>query len=141
MKRVLTAAAALAGIVALGACTPEQVQSWMAWHDQDPAAADAFATAYADDAGDDDAGGATPVGVWDAVAACESGGDWSIDTGNGYYGGLQFAAGTWRAHGGEEFAPMADQATRDQQIAIAERVLDEQGWGAWPSCSRRLGLR
>ena len=139
MKRVLTATAALAGIVGLGACTPEQVQSWMAWHDQDPAAAQAFATASADDTGD--GAGSTAGGVWDAVAACESGGDWSIDTGNGYYGGLQFAAGTWRSYGGEQFAPTADQATRDQQIAVAERVLDEQGWGAWPSCSRRLGLR
>ena len=139
MKRVLTAAAALAGILGLGACTPEQVQSWMSWHDQDPAAAEAFATTHADD--DGATAGSTPVGVWDAIAACESGGDWSIATGNGYYGGLQFSAGTWRASGGGEFAATADQATRDQQIVVAARVLDEQGWGAWPTCSRRLGLR
>jgi uncharacterized protein YabE (DUF348 family) len=79
--------------------------------------------------------------TWDALAQCESGGNWSINTGNGYYGGLQFSAGTWRAFGGTEYAPQANQATREQQIAIAEKVRAGQGWGAWPSCSRKLGLR
>lgn len=79
--------------------------------------------------------------TWDALAQCESGGNWSINTGNGYYGGLQFSAGTWRAYGGTEYAPQANQATREQQIAIAEKVRAGQGWGAWPSCSRKLGLR
>ena len=78
---------------------------------------------------------------WDAIAQCESGGNWSINTGNGYYGGLQFSASTWQSAGGGEFAPRADLASRGEQIVVAERVLDSQGWGAWPSCSRRLGLR
>ncbi|HIW90766.1 MAG TPA: transglycosylase family protein [Candidatus Corynebacterium avicola] len=77
---------------------------------------------------------------WDALAACESGGDWSINTGNGYSGGLQFDQQTWSAHGGDEFAPSADQATREQQIQVAERVQASQGWGAWPSCSAQAGL-
>lgn len=83
------------------------------------------------------AGGST----WDAIAACESGGNWAINTGNGYYGGLQFAASTWTAYGGGAYAPTANLATREQQIAIAEKVLAAQGWGAWPACSAGLGLR
>jgi resuscitation-promoting factor RpfA len=75
---------------------------------------------------------------WDAVAACESSGNWSINTGNGYYGGLQFSQGTWAAYGGTEFAPRADLATKDQQITVAERTLDRQGPGAWPTCGRGL---
>ncbi|OBI89307.1 transglycosylase family protein [Mycobacterium asiaticum] len=75
---------------------------------------------------------------WDRVAACESGGNWSINTGNGFYGGVQFAAGTWASHGGSEFAPSAQLATKDQQIAIAERVLATQGRGAWPVCGTGL---
>lgn len=71
---------------------------------------------------------------WDAVAQCESGGNWAINTGNGYHGGLQFAPGTWTGNGGGQYAPTADQATREQQIAVAERVLASQGKGAWPSC-------
>jgi hypothetical protein len=79
--------------------------------------------------------------VWDTLAECEAGGDWNSKTGNGYYGGLQFAPGTWLAHGGGEFAPSAEQATREQQIIVAERVLRDQGWAAWPACSLKLGLR
>jgi LysM repeat protein len=78
--------------------------------------------------------------TWDRLARCESGGDWASNTGNGYYGGLQFAPGTWRAFGGRQFARRADLATRPQQIAVAERVLAEQGWHAWPTCSQRLNL-
>ncbi|MFP5336541.1 MAG: transglycosylase family protein [Actinomycetes bacterium] len=78
--------------------------------------------------------------TWDALAECESGGNWSINTGNGYYGGLQFAQSTWEAFGGTQYASRADLASREQQIATAERVLDGQGWGAWPACSSRLGL-
>jgi resuscitation-promoting factor RpfA len=78
--------------------------------------------------------------VWDRVAQCESGGNWKINTGNGYYGGLQFAAGTWRAHGGQTYANQAHLATKAEQIAIAQRVLAGQGPGAWPVCSRRAGL-
>lgn len=76
--------------------------------------------------------------TWDALAECESSGDWSINTGNGYSGGLQFAPSTWRAYGGEG---SAHNASRTEQIAVAERVLDGQGWGAWPACSSELGLR
>jgi resuscitation-promoting factor RpfA len=81
---------------------------------------------------------AAPDSEWDRVAACESGGNWGINTGNGYHGGLQFSQGTWAAHGGGEFASSANQATRDQQIAVAERVLATQGRGAWPVCGRGL---
>ncbi|CAG7332656.1 transglycosylase family protein [Mycobacterium avium subsp. paratuberculosis] len=72
-------------------------------------------------------------GEWDQVARCESGGNWGINTGNGYHGGVQFSASTWAAHGGGEYAPSAELATREQQIAVAERVLATQGRGAWPA--------
>src|SRR3954447_26290657 len=75
--------------------------------------------------------------TWDRIAACESGGNWSINTGNGFSGGLQFTPSTWKAFGG---TGRAHQATRTQQIVVAERVLAKQGWGAWPACSRKLGL-
>lgn len=78
-------------------------------------------------------------GVWDRIAQCESGGNWHINTGNGYYGGLQFSAGTWRAYGGTAYAPTADQASRSAQIAVATKVQGAQGWGAWPVCSARAG--
>lgn len=78
--------------------------------------------------------------TWDRLANCESGGDWSINTGNGYYGGLQFSGGTWRAYGGGRYASTANRASREEQIDIAESVLGSQGWGAWPACSRKLGL-
>lgn len=80
-------------------------------------------------------------GVWDSIAQCESGGDWSINTGNGYFGGLQFDPGTWAAHGGTQYAPDASQATREQQIAVAEKIQASQGWGAWPACTSKLGIR
>ena len=78
--------------------------------------------------------------VWDRVAQCESGGNWKINTGNGFYGGVQFAAGTWKAYGGNIYASQAHLATKAEQIAIARRVLAGQGPGAWPVCSRRAGL-
>ena len=83
---------------------------------------------------------AAPYSDWDRLAQCESGGNWHINTGNGYYGGLQFSQSTWSANGGTKYAPRADLASREQQIAIAERVLAAQGWGAWPACSSSLGL-
>ncbi|MFD9429577.1 transglycosylase family protein [Streptomyces sp. NPDC060002] len=83
---------------------------------------------------------AADVDTWNKVAACESTNDWNINTGNGYYGGLQFTQSTWEAYGGTRYAPRADLATKDQQIAVAERVLDGQGPGAWPVCSVRAGL-
>lgn len=80
--------------------------------------------------------------VWDRIAQCESGGNWSINTGNGYSGGLQFAHSTWPAYGGREFAPMAYMATREQQIIVAERIRASQGgtYQAWPGCRLKLGL-
>ncbi|MDN6405900.1 transglycosylase family protein, partial [Corynebacterium sp.] len=86
------------------------------------------------------AANAAPDSDWDRLAECESGGDWSINTGNGYHGGLQFSPSTWNGHGGQDFAPYAYQASRGEQIVVAERVLAGQGWGAWPSCSAQLGL-
>lgn len=83
---------------------------------------------------------AAPDSDWDRLAQCESGGNWAINTGNGYHGGLQFSASTWQAFGGGQFAPTANLASREQQIIVAERTLAQQGWGAWPACSARLGL-
>ncbi|MFF9127195.1 transglycosylase family protein [Streptomyces sp. NPDC014889] len=83
---------------------------------------------------------AADASTWNKVAACESSGNWHINTGNGYYGGLQFTGSTWAAYGGTRYAPRADLATRDQQIAVAEKVLGGQGPGAWPVCSTRAGL-
>jgi len=77
-------------------------------------------------------------GVWDRLAQCESGGNWGTNTGNGYSGGLQFAPGTWAANGG---SGSAHNASRAEQIRVAERVRAAQGWGAWPACSAKLGLR
>jgi LysM repeat protein len=77
---------------------------------------------------------------WDKLAGCESGGNWGINTGNGYYGGLQFADGTWDGNGGEKYASRADLASRAEQIVIASKVLNSSGWGPWPACSSRLGL-
>jgi hypothetical protein len=82
--------------------------------------------------------GAATDGEWDQVAHCESGGNWAINTGNGYHGGLQFSSGTWAAHGGGQYAPAAQMATKDEQIAVAERVLASQGKGAWPVCGGPL---
>ncbi|MFE9055949.1 transglycosylase family protein [Streptomyces mutabilis] len=81
---------------------------------------------------------AATASEWDAVAQCESGGNWSINTGNGYYGGLQFSASTWAGYGGTQYAATADQATKAQQIEIAEKVLAGQGKGAWPVCGTGL---
>ncbi|MFG2054448.1 transglycosylase family protein [Micromonospora sp. NPDC048930] len=76
---------------------------------------------------------------WDAIAQCESGGNWHINTGNGYYGGLQFSRSTWNGYGGQQYAARADLASRGEQIAIAEKVLDGQGIGAWPVCGKKAG--
>ncbi|GAA4282919.1 resuscitation-promoting factor [Brevibacterium daeguense] len=94
---------------------------------------------------DGDSGAKDPAvangATWDKLAQCESGGNWSINTGNGYYGGLQFSSQTWGAFGGHKYAPNAHQASRAQQIDIASKVQKQQGWGAWPACSSKLGLR
>ncbi|MFE3031677.1 transglycosylase family protein [Streptomyces canus] len=83
---------------------------------------------------------AADMATWNKVAACESSSNWSINTGNGYYGGLQFTRSTWEAYGGTRYAARADLATKDQQIAVAEKVLEGQGPGAWPACAPRAGL-
>src|SRR5262245_24857591 len=134
MKRVLTAAVATACVGVLGACTPAQVRMWKVWHAKDPAAAEAYLADRSADAP------SQPSGVWDSLAACESGDDWSINTGNGYYGGLQFSSSTWQAYGGGEYASRPDLASRDEQIIVAERVAADGGFGAWPSCAASLGL-
>lgn len=77
--------------------------------------------------------------IWDRIAACESSGNWSINTGNGFYGGLQFTGSTWLGYGGGAYASRADLATREQQIAIATKVQAGQGWSAWPVCSVKAG--
>ncbi|MGH3793552.1 MAG: transglycosylase family protein [Pseudonocardiaceae bacterium] len=76
---------------------------------------------------------------WDQIANCESSGNWATDTGNGYSGGLQFTRSTWSSYGGTSYAPTAAQASRGQQITVAEKVLAGQGPGAWPVCSKRAG--
>jgi resuscitation-promoting factor RpfA len=86
------------------------------------------------------AAGAATTATWDRLARCESGGNWHINTGNGYYGGLQFSYGTWLSNGGGKYASRADKATKAEQIAVAERLLDNRGWAPWPACSRKLGL-
>ncbi|MET9611867.1 transglycosylase family protein [Kitasatospora indigofera] len=83
---------------------------------------------------------AAPASTWDKVAQCEATGNWAINTGNGFYGGLQFTSSTWAAFGGTAYAPQAHQATKAQQIAIGEKVLAAQGPGAWPVCSVKAGL-
>ena len=82
-----------------------------------------------------------PVGVWDRLAVRESTSNWHANTGNGYFGGVQMDMTFWRRHGGLAYAARPDLATRAQQIAVAQRGLAVQGFGAWPACSRRLGLR
>jgi resuscitation-promoting factor RpfB len=79
--------------------------------------------------------------IWDAIASCEAGGNWAINTGNGYYGGVQFDQGTWERNGGLRYASRADLASREEQIAVAEVTRARQGWGAWPVCSGRAGAR
>jgi len=83
---------------------------------------------------------AATTNTWDRLARCESGGNWNINTGNGYYGGLQFSYGTWLSNGGGRYAQYAHRASKSEQIAVAERLLDDRGWSPWPACSRKLGL-
>ncbi|MFF4497810.1 transglycosylase family protein [Streptomyces sp. NPDC001546] len=90
-----------------------------------------------DGPGDCGPGGEWP---WDCVADCESSGRWAVNTGNGFYGGLQFRQPTWVEHGGLGYAARADLATREQQIRVAEEVVGTQGWEAWPVCAKRYGL-
>jgi len=99
----------------------------------------------ADGANGETPGGATAPavgsGVWDSLARCEAGGNWASDSGNGYYGGLQFDRQTWVAYGGDDYAPLPHQAGRDEQIAVAAKMRDDRGgYGSWPACARKLGL-
>ena len=80
-------------------------------------------------------------GTWDELAMCESTQNWEADTGNGFKGGLQFTESTWSEFGGERYATSPDEASREEQIAVAKKVQDEQGWNAWPTCSEKLGLQ
>ena len=127
-RRTLLAAVALAAIPLAAGCTPEELAQWQALHASDPQVAEEVLGTVTEPA----------YGVWDDLAACESGGDWSIDTGNGYYGGLQFSLSSWRAVGGSGYP---HENSRAEQINRAEQLLEQQGWGAWPACSRQLGLR
>jgi LysM repeat protein len=126
---------------------PEKVQQQIAATEQ-PAPAPAPAQTYSAPAPAavvyrQPAAPAAPVSdgsVWDRLAQCESGGNWAINTGNGFYGGVQFDSGTWLGNGGGAYAPRADLASRDQQIAIASKVQAARGWSPWPACSAKLGL-
>ncbi len=84
---------------------------------------------------------AATLRTWDRLANCESGGHWHINSGNGFYGGLQFSSSTWAGYGGHRYARQASGASRVQQVRIAEKVKRAQGWGAWPVCSRKIGVR
>jgi len=88
-----------------------------------------------------DTADAASTRTWNRLAQCESGQRWHINTGNGYYGGLQISPSTWAGYGGRRFATNAHRATKAEQIKVAERIRRGQGWGAWPACSERLGLR
>ena len=135
----------LAACAAASACTPAELRAWQAWHASDPEAAIAHANlpevqARLHGAAQPDTN-VQRGDVWDRLAECESGQDWSYNGGSGFDGGLQFLPATWRAYGGEEFASHAWGASREAQIAVAERVLDDVGWKAWPTCSRKIGVR
>jgi hypothetical protein len=169
MFRRLIVTAGLVALTA--ACSPAQTAAWIDWHADDPDAAvdwavnrcgelctndtnnngvvepDATTPAReSDDSNDNDDDGSSSSSsssssggsVWDAIAECESNGNWGIATGNGYYGGLQFSLGSWRAAGGSGYP---HHASRSEQIRVAENLLDMQGWGAWPTCSRIVGVR
>ena len=84
---------------------------------------------------------AVTMKTWSRLAKCESGGRWHLNTHNGYYGGLQISPGTWRANGGKKYASNAHAATKREQVRVAKRIKRSQGWGAWPTCSRRIGAR
>jgi hypothetical protein len=142
-------------VLSLSACTPEQARAYLALfghEDLSEAEVAAFASWASDwwqSALSPAAPGASPVSslapppwtVWDDLAMCESTYRWNANTGNGYHGGLQFHPNTWRAYGGQEFSSFAYQASREEQIHIAVRVQAGQGWGAWPGCAAKLGLR
>ena len=138
-------------LLALTACTPAQIELWQQWHREDPAAAEAFVDdgcagmcegPWIDVTTDDDIFDlpAADDGIywpWDELAECESNSTWDINTGNGYYGGLQFALGSWQSVGGQGYPHEHSPA---EQIHRAELLQDQQGWSAWPTCARIIGL-
>ena len=133
----------LAACAAVSACTPAQIRAWQAWHTTDPEAAIAFANQpHIQEELAHQAQPETNVqrgDVWDRIAECESGQTWSYNGGSGYDGGLQFLPSTWRSYGGREFAEYAYQASREQQITVANRVLEDVGWIAWPNMQQEAG--
>jgi hypothetical protein len=147
MKRALSMLVLGAGLLSLSTgCTKGQINGWLNWYDHDPTAAMEFAALpeiqeqlnqpQAEPAPASSGGGGNSV--WDRLAQCESGGNWGIATGNGYYGGLQFLPSTWRANGG---SGMPHHHSREEQIRVAENLREKSGFSPWPACSRKLGLR
>jgi hypothetical protein len=110
---------------------------WQDWHSRDPEAAVEFANNLPRQQSPAPARSTSGGTVWDRLAQCESGGNWSINTGNGYYGGLQFLPSTWRSAGG---SGMPHQASREEQIRVAENLRAQAGFRPWPQCAARLGL-
>ena len=136
----------ICALLLLPACTATELGKWIDWYEKDPVAAVEFANrpeiqeALKNGVGRENnrESGNT---VWDNLAQCESGQNWTYNGGSGYDGGLQFHPDSWRAYGGRDFADYAWGASRSEQIIVAERILADVGWGAWPACSRKLGLR
>ena len=136
--------------IPLMGCNNADIEKWMLWYEQSPQEAIDFANLPAVQEALTSRGSRENNSnklrhrrgdVWDRIAECESGQTWSYNGGSGYDGGLQFLPSTWRSYGGRDFAEFAYQATREQQITVANRVLNDVGWIAWPACSRKLGLR
>lgn len=132
-------------VVLRGTKEPEPEPEPSSSDDSDEASDSSDSSESSDSSANDNTEASAPAvsngSTWDALAECESGGDWSTNTGNGYHGGLQFNPTTWNSMGGGQYAPTADQATREQQIAIASKLQAQAGWGQWPACSSSLGLR
>ena len=136
MKRTLLLALVAGTMVLTSACTPREIRLWREWHAQDPDAAMEFVHNLPQPEAQPQA--VSGNSVWDRLAQCESGGNWSINTGNGYYGGLQFLPSTWRSSGG---TGMPHEHSREEQIRVAENLRAQAGFSPWPACSRKLGLR
>jgi hypothetical protein len=137
-KRRLWALAALPIAATATACTPRERAMWDDWHARDPEAAVEFASKLPPQRPAEAPARHTSGGtVWDRLAQCESGGNWSINTGNGYYGGLQFLPSTWRSSGG---SGMPHQHSREEQIRVAENLRRQAGFRPWPQCAAKLGL-
>jgi uncharacterized protein YabE (DUF348 family) len=131
---------------AFGSTPPKPRVVKVGTNDEAPAKADDGKAGDEKAADEDAGGGATAPAVsdsatWNKLAQCEATGNWAINSGNGYYGGLQFDAGTWKAYGGTAYAPLPHQASSQEQMAVASKVRDDRGgYGAWPACAKKLGL-